>query len=47
MCGRYTRKEQIEALLEVLKAVIQCDLTPRVQYRPEPDGGLCPECNGE
>jgi putative SOS response-associated peptidase YedK len=34
MCGRYTRKEQIEALLEVLKAVIQCDLTPRYNIAP-------------
>ena len=34
MCGRYTRKEQIEALLEVLKAVIQCDLKPRFNIAP-------------
>jgi len=34
MCGRYTRKEQIEALLDVLKAVIQCDLTPRYNIAP-------------
>jgi len=34
MCGRYTRKEQIEALLEVLKAVIQCDLKPRYNIAP-------------
>ena len=34
MCGRYTRKEQIEALVEVLKAVIQCDLKPRYNIAP-------------
>ena len=34
MCGRYTRKEQIEALLDVLRAVIQCDLTPRYNIAP-------------
>ena len=34
MCGRYTRKEQIETLLELLKAVIRCDLTPRYNIAP-------------
>jgi putative SOS response-associated peptidase YedK len=34
MCGRYTRKEQLEALLEVLQAVIRCDLTPRYNIAP-------------
>lgn len=34
MCGRYTRKEQMEALLEVLKVEIQCDLKPRYNIAP-------------
>lgn len=34
MCGRYTRKEQLESLLELLKAVIRCDLPPRYNIAP-------------
>jgi putative SOS response-associated peptidase YedK len=34
MCGRFTRKEQIKALLDVLKAVIRCDLSPSYNIAP-------------
>ena len=34
MCGRYTRKEEIQALLDVLQAIINCDLSPRYNIAP-------------